>query len=493
MGIVLNDRYESPDVRRDIIKKIMDVKYGINAFSYYLERFYIPRGSEDISLEAKKMLFVDYKMLNKVIQLFCSFCPELNYKIPAGKNKTISKKKLDLVKKALDVLDWNSLNNSIYETLETKGDAFFYIYFDENEIEAHKKDEKVMVIPRLKVLESEKMNGIAINGASEPVAYIYKERIFDEVIDYVDGIINVQNERDVVLVFETGKVTKTVMGVKTNGLPVKDKDGNIKFTETLNRDSYKDLIPVIHVPSQKSKSDRFSIIPSEDYVDLTLQITQILSDIRQVNRQLGFPRTVLVDCKFVEGDGRIGGVRVAESYGDYQGQVVELSLKGEQKSTFKELEIALDNLYDTVGLTSPTMMLRVGSSDSSKVYQQANNRMETKINKYVNNILEAFKVYFKILFMENGVYDESLDLDYTFEKPKSIIKISQYDELLNSQLELNTGLSTIHQKLRELGFTEEQIKKHMGELNLEILNGKNDISIKEKIDKVEEMKEEVEV
>lgn len=478
MAIRLNSRYETSSQRKDVIEKIMGVKNGSEAFRYYKEKFYMPNGAQEIDEESKKMLFTDYKLLNKVIRLFCSFCPDLTYKTPYNTDGENSKenRKLILIKKALETINWSELNYSIYDTLETKGDAFFYIYFDKEKSDKTKKDE--FVIPKLKMLKSENMTGIAVDDANKPFAYIYKDEIYDEVVNYSTGELTATNERESVIVFEKGKVTRTIQGKQSTGLPYMDKDGKIVIG-SINRESYKDIIPIIHIPSYKSQEDRFSIIPAEDYVDLCLQITQIHSDIRQVNRQLGFPRTILLDCIFTEGDGRIGGVRIAKSDEDdtRQGKIIDLQLKNGQDSNFKELDIAIDNLYDTVGMTNPTMMLRVGSSDSSKVYTQVNNTMEKKIEKYVNNIIDGFKVYFKILFLENDVYDADHDIDYSFEKPKSMIRTSLYDELLNIQLELNTGIATIRQKLRDKGLTKSEIDRHIKELNQEQMNGKNDISV----------------
>lgn len=132
-------------------------------------------------------------------------------------------------------------------------------------------------------------------------------------------------------------------------------------------------------------------------------------------------------------------------------------------------------------------MKRVGSSDSSKVMQQVNARMEKKIERYVNNIIDAFSIYFKILFLENNVYNE-YDENFSFEKPRSIIKNSPYDDLLLDQLGINIGKYTIQDLLKKQGKTDEEIEKHFEQLNKEMVNGKNDITV----NKTDEENKEIE-
>lgn len=126
-------------------------------------------------------------------------------------------------------------------------------------------------------------------------------------------------------------------------------------------------------------------------------------------------------------------------------------------------------------------MKRVGSSDSSKVMQQVNARMEKKIERYIDNIIDAFTVYFKILFLENNVYNE-YDENFSFEKPRSIIKNSAYDDLLLDQLGLNTGKYTIKDLLKKSGKTDKEIEEHFKQLNKEMVNGNDDITVSSEVE-----------
>lgn len=472
----LNRRYKTYEDRNKIIKKIRDIRYN-DAFSYYKEKFYLPESSDNVNEDVMRKLFTDYKFLDQVINAFVSYCPTLKTPVfeYTKRNRKKIDKKTELMKEALSTIKWEELNSQIYDTLESEGDCFFYIYFDEE------TDIDEFRIPKLKVLDSSKMKNIVVDSSNTPNAYIYVDTEYDEEIDYVTGNVTKSNEREVTYIFEKGIVHKIEKNKSNKGqLLEKDEDGKMNVVSSVdNLDFYKNIIPIIHIHSRKRQDEKFSVIPAEDYVELCLQLAQIQSDIRATNRQLGFPRITLVDCEFIAGDGRIGGVRVAKTLqneSDFEtpkGQVIQHS-SATNESFFTEEKNVTDYLYNLVCITNPTLMNRVGSSDSSKVLQQVNARMEKKIEGYINNIIQAFKPYFRILLLANNLYDKE-DVNLSFSKPKSIIKNSVYDEALIDQIELNNGLETIQSKLRAKGRTSEAIESHMEELNEEISQGTDDI------------------
>lgn len=473
---MLNSRYKDADARKKVIKKIRDIRNG-KSFEYFKQEFYDPN-INTIDDDVKRRLLMDSRVLTQVLDFFVSFCPILKPKLIKGSTDEIKAKKERLVKKALKKIQWELINHQFYDSLETEGDIFVYIYFDNND------DGDGDKIPSITILNSENMKDILMSDINnKPKAYLYTATDTVETVDYRTGEISTTNNGEFTYVFEKGKSWK--IGQKQNisqsGMLV-EEDGDLVINSKLNKESYSDIIPIIHISSNKKPNEKFSIIPAEDYVSLCLKIMAMESDIRAVNRQLGFPRITALDCIYVEGDGRIGGIRIAESIVDEdndreprKGQIIE-HRSATNKSMFEEESKWRDALYDLVGVTNPTLMKRVGSSDSSKVLQQVNNRMEAKITKYVDNIIEGFKKYFTILFKENSVYEEIYDLDYSFDKPRNMIKNSQYDELLQDDLELKTGQSTIEDLLRKKGKSAEEIKEHFEEINFEKLNGNDDIS-----------------
>ena len=477
----LNRKYSTYEDRKKVIEKIRDVRYG-DAFKYYKEKFYVPdKESYNIDDSIQRKLFTNYKLLDQIINAFVSYCPILEPPTPETDNEQTDKR-TRLYQKAMQKIKWNELCTQIYDSLESEGDVFFYIYFDE------KEDDDSFYLPRLKYLDSINMTNIIVDEANQPKVYIYKEKAFDEIVDYKTGDVEKTNERDVTYIFEKGNVHKIDSNIAKKGeILTRNEKGNIIVSKTIkNKDFYQDEIPIIHIHSKKRQDEKFSLIPSEDYVDLCLHLAQIQSDIRATNRQLGFPRITLLDCVYVDGDGSIGGVKIAKSVADEdsldnkQGQVIQHN-SATNESFFTEEKNVTDYLYNLVCITNPTLMNRVGSSDSSKVLQQVNQRMEKKIESYINNIIDGFKIYFKILLLANGMYNADTDIDISFKKPKSIIKNSVYDENLIKQQELNNGTKTIQALLRDEGKTNEYIEQHMKELNEEQMNGNNDIQVSKEI------------
>lgn len=483
MSSIFNRRYKDYSERKKVIDKVETVLNG-DAYEYYKQKFYNPNSSKSDDDEVMKRLFTDYKLLNQVLENFKSFCPTLKpQSISESNKKNIKDKKKRLVDTAIKTISWDKINSEIYDILEVNGDCFFYIYFDDTEV-ISKKDK--FRIPKISLLKSKNMIDILKDDSNETLAYIYEDNIVQNEIDYETGNITENDLGTAKYIFKKGEVFRYIQGKKESGNLSVDEQGVLKIKKIENSESYKDIIPIIHIPSNKRQDEKFSAVPAQDYVELCLQLMQIQSDIRATNRQLGFPRITLLDCKYVEGDGRIGGVKRAVSvseeneYMDKQGQVIQHS-SATNESFFKEEDRVTDYLYNLVGVTNPTLMKRVGSSDSSKVMQQVNARMEKKIERYVNNIIDAFTVYFKILFLENNVYNE-YDENFSFEIPRSIIKNSPYDDLLLDQLGINIGKYTIQDLLRKQGKTDEEIEKHFEQLNKEIVNGKNDIEINKEIE-----------
>lgn len=476
---MLNRRYKDSEERKAIIEKIEAIRNG-DPYPVYREKYAV-NSTMKVDDKRNKELLSNRKSLAQALDYFTSFCPILTTPTTKG-NKKNKAKKDRLIKKALTKMRWNMLNSQIYGLQETEGDVFFYIYFDkEPDIDGD-------YIPNISMLKSKNMKNILLNDTnSEPISYIYQDTVVQETIDYMTGDVNTEEIGDAIYIFEKGVVTRVLNGKSEKGRLV-NEDDKLNIERVDNKDSYKDIIPIIHIPSDKMETEKFSVIPAEAYIDICLQLIQLQSDIRATNRQLGYPRVTLLDCSYVQGDGRIGGVRIAKSFKPPKGSL-ETQSKGSviqhssasNTSLYEEEDRVLDDLYNLVGVTNPTLMKRVGSSDSSKVLQQVNARMETKINRYVDSIIEAFKKYFIILFKENNVYNIKDDLDFSFEKPRTILRNSKYDDMLLDELELKTGQSTIRDLLLRKGLSEEEIESHFEQMNKEQINGNDDLKVQNTI------------
>ncbi|MGL4211311.1 MAG: hypothetical protein ACRCRT_07155, partial [Cetobacterium somerae] len=352
-------------------------------------------------------------------------------------------------------------NKEIYDTLEAGGDVFLHYYFDNN-----------MKKFNVKILTTEDMKDIIKDEFNNPKSYIYKEDITEEEIDYTTGDVMVKYSERVVTIYEKGKVSIIRNLKDKNGNAIVDDKGvkQVKVYTGKDEKMYKNMIPIIHIPSFKKDAEKFSKIPAGEYIDDCLTLDTITTDIRTVHKNFAFPRLFLTDCKIVAGDGRVGGaVQIQSTIPDEadpiewtnQGKLDVVQISNASEPIFREYQTVLNNLYDTVGLTNPTLMEKIGSSDSSKMYQQVNSRMQNKIETYIDNIIEAFRPFFKMVLMDAGLYEEKYDEGYSVARPKNIIKNSAYDDLLYDQIALNSHVTTIQELMKESGMSEEAIQQRV--------------------------------
>ncbi|MGL5646988.1 MAG: hypothetical protein ACRDDY_03975 [Clostridium sp.] len=474
-GMVATEEYGGLNRRQVAMKIIDDMRRG-NSYKHFCNMFCVDSQGSIQDSERKK-LYHSYGFMNKVINVFVSFCPTLSHAVPTGKKKDAYGKKNAIIKKVLNEIKWKQLNKQIYDILEGGGDVFLHYYYD---VKAKKFN--------VKILKTENMKDILLDEFNNPKTYVYREDISEEEVDYSTGEINVKFSETVTTIYEKGKVSIIRNLRDETGNVIEDDNGKkkVKIYEDKNLGAYKNMIPIIHIPSFKKEGDKFSKIPASEYIDDCLRLDQITTDIRGIHRQYAFPKLFLTDCKVIAGDGRIGGMIQMESVfpekadpleWKSQGKMDVVQITNSSEPIFREYETVVDNLYDTVGLTNPTLMSKIGSSDSSKMYQQVNSRMQNKIETYIDNIIEAFKPFFKMILQDAKLYEESYDDGYSFARPDNIIKNSAYDDLLYDQIALNTHITTIQELMKKKGMTEEQIEQRVTEINEEFFNGEKDARI----------------
>ncbi|MGL4209942.1 MAG: hypothetical protein ACRCRT_00185, partial [Cetobacterium somerae] len=66
--------------RQEIIRIVNDMRNG-NSFIHYAKR-YIGYNTSVLSEEEQKQMYVSYGFMNKVINMFVSFCPVLTHEVP---------------------------------------------------------------------------------------------------------------------------------------------------------------------------------------------------------------------------------------------------------------------------------------------------------------------------------------------------------------------------------------------------------------------------
>lgn len=433
------NKYEQ-NYRNNIIDIIQDLKNNDGWYLYYNNK--VVDGvsyAAGVSEANMKKLYVSYGFMDIVIKKIVSFCPTLT------KVNTSEDDKISLIKKALQENNWEIKNEGIYNDLESKGDVFFYMYYnvDEN-------------FPRLKKLKAKCMKDIITDDDDIPIAYIYEEKIETKTHTPTGDVS--YKYRTVTWVFERGRTI-----INDPDLP----EPNI----IINKDSFIDDFAILHIKSFQGEETEFSNIPAEKYIDHILNIDQITSELRQTNRVLGFPQLIAKNCRLVAGERSPMGIMIFEDFDspETEGQrvmdktssnseVKDIQISNKLDSIFTEYENLVEMLFISASLVSLKSEQIIGRSDSGRVVKQFRLPLENKIDLYVTNIISAMQPFFKSLLKENDLYDESTDEYISFVKPEFIIENSPFDDLMYKHQLLNMGLKSIYELKKEEGLTDEEIK-----------------------------------
>ena len=473
--------------RKAVIKIIEDLRNG-DSFSHFKEKFYNPNGilkaHDALDEENKKRLYTPKGAVDEVISKLVSFCPILT-------TPQTTDEKNAFIKKILNNIQWKTLSTTIYDILESKGDCFLYYYFDETQGDINKS------IPYISVIPTEEISDIVTDDFDRPVAYIWKTKLKKKYFDIETKSVKEDNPIEVIVAFEKGKVTMLKDDTKYIGRGIKlNKKGDLDVIKSVNsQDSISNLFSILHIKSNSVPNCPFSRIPADKYIDDSLRLDQIESDIRASNRIIGFPKIYITDGKVVAGNNNIGGMMSIKSdrenvselegvdiwtskgllnRGNPQAQVKDVQIKNDLRSMFKERDDVYDSVHEKAGLTPPSLNVRLSSSDSSKVYQQINRRMEQKIQGYLNNISTAFIPFFESCLKLANLWDES-DIGYTFLIPENILRDSAYDTALTNSIMLKSGEETIQSLKKKQGYTDKEVSEHINQINEEIYQGKIDI------------------
>ena len=460
---------KSVSMRRQIIETIEKLRRG-ESFEAFKEKF-IQAENAKISDDDMKKLYISHDFVDLIIEKLVSYCPNLI------KAKATLSSQRKLIENALIDIGWNDILHENYDTLESSGDTFLEIYFENG-------DDK---IPKLRVLTSKNMERALLDDYNRYIAYIYKEWVEDLEPNLTTGCVNARGRRERIIVFvKGGKYIYDPLFDK-KGIQKKDKKGNLQFNVEFieNRASYVNDFPLIHIKGRKNQSEEFSKIPAEKYIDLSLATDQQVSDLRQSNRMLGYPTLFLFDGEMAKNATRSpASIIPVASKKEKQAYIKDIQISNSLNSMFEEYIVTRDILYDKAGLITPTLREKL-NVDSSRVIQQLNIQSENKIELYVDNTIDAMRLWFKILLSENDMYVEKRDKNLSFIKPKFIIKTSPFDELLYEASEVKQTKKSRHETYVENMDSDEEIKKRKKEINEEIGDdGKDKSFTDEQVDRV---------
>jgi len=467
---------DSDEAERQVeIDTIRKMRKG-ESFEFFKSKFVLEEnlkssdGELMVTDEELKKIYIDYNYMDSIIKKLVSYCPDLI------KVYTRDDKKRELIKNALSEVDWLLLLNEIYDGLEESGDMFLEIFFNDEEDK----------IPKLRVLDSLNMKRALLDDKNRYKQYVYKEWVENEYASIDSGKVVDNGERERIVIYEKGrKAILDPLFNKERELK-KDEKNNQEYEIGIieNRDSYINNFPIIHIKGYKKQRDEFSEIPASHYIDPSLLLVSILSNIRQTNLNLGFPILAIIDGTLCAGSRRtpagfLGIKTNIDSKDGKQAQLQDVQIKNDLNSMFKEFTVARDDLFNKSGLITPTLLEKL-NIDSSRVMMQLNLPSENKIGLYVDNIIKAMQLWFKILLKENGMYDEETDKNLSFMKPKFIIKSSPFEELLYDQSEVKSTKKSRKEIYIENGDSDEEIELREKEINEELGDENKDKSFAKK-------------
>jgi len=467
--------------KRQLDMEIIEDLMSGNGFKHYKNRFL--QASEFSMSDADLMkIYHSRAEIKTIVKKFSSYCPTLNTFIPAEPLNEelleINKKQQKVVNRFLKDINWKAKNTMVYEDLDTKGDIFYYMYFDTPKSKNLK----------FKTLNPKQMIDIVLDSNGQPSAYKYKEYYVETTITETGDILELY-KGEVIWIFQRGKtdVYKQlfIKNDKTGKFEEVIENGKKSYTKTtyFNRASYLDEIPIVRIPSYLRDGEKFSEISASDYIEHQLMMDDLNSHLRYINMRLGYPSIFVINGRVIKGEWKPGGfiyidnISEKDENGGFstnlqaEAKVQDLQITNDLKSIFTYHTDEDDSFRESAGLISKTLQMKLGSSDSSRVIQQLIAPMANKIELYVDNIITAFELPIKIVLKENDLWDEDRDYGLSLLKPKFVTSVSPFDEQIFEQNEINMGAKNNIEVSLENGESYEKamqrIKSEAGKSNAE--------------------------
>lgn len=452
-----NRNYNSKLKRVEKMRIIEDLYRGYG-YKYFKSKFVNTSSAEqEFSDEELKVAFTDRNYMYMVVSDIVSYCPTLetiNYR---------TDEQFKVWEAFKEKNNWINLLEEQNLNFELKGENFVYLHFETQED----------TIPKYTLLKPECMVNIVKDENDNPKYYIYREWKNKEEIDFNTGNTLYSNGRYVTMIFAKG-VTYLIDPFKLN-TEVVIENQIVKVTSLyFNRDSMKDMFAVFHIAGKKKQSEDFSDIPASYYVDDCINISKETTNLNQINVQLGFPIKYLIDGAIVKGKLAAGshiycksdrvikdkdGKNTEPIANPFQMDIKDFQIDNDLNTIFKSLSDLIDALYVKAGLIKPSLETKFGSTDSSRVIQQLNSRLENKISLYTDQLVYFTKPIIKILMIENKVYDEELDYNISLIKPTFILRNTPFDKQLYNQGQINSELESKEDIMKKEGLSLREIEE----------------------------------
>lgn len=459
-SVYINEFYNKND-RKCILQVIDDLVSG-NSLKHFKKKFISDSVQDKLTDWRKRYVTSNY--INTVLSEYMDYIQPIRITSDQKNTETFDEKKKKILDVFFDNNDWDSLEKNLAYARKKYGDVYLYWFIDKDEISG-------IEYPKFILLDSKQVE-IKLDDNRNIFAYTYEDTISYQK-ESVNGTF-MDESKTVKWVFKKGSV---------------DKYENGALIETIkNRKELADHIPIIHLQFLVDISTKYSIIPVEPLIDLALELDFIETNISYINKMAGFPQLVVIDGVIDQNSSGFGANAVVyvdtvvdegamdENYRRrFQAKVSQVEIKNNLQSQYLAKDDKVELLYSKANLISPRGYLALAKSDSSKVLEASRKDLEQELKGFYMELSNKFEVIFKILYTLNNI--ETSD-PIKLVVPEYVIDQTAYDKNILKAQRMNMGELTIKENMRDEGFTEEEIGRHIQELNDELVGGKNDISVK---------------
>ena len=454
MSYYLNLRGLNYKINRESCLDLVDRFMDVNTFEDYFVRWY-NTSAINISKDDIMRQYNPYGYMKKIINEMVLLSPFMrNF-------NTSTKGKLKVLQKQFDIIQWNNILPEIFKTLETKGDFYAYWYYEEGNPYA-----------KVKVLNPRNMKDITMNNNNEITGYVYEEMFLDQKIDDITGQVVDVKSYTVQTIFKKGYV-------RVND-PYNFPEGYRIYP---NKEQDLDKIRIIHIPSFKEQRDKFSTPPSLDYIDKILLLDAITSDLRLINRLIGFPILLI-------GDGDIdwdNSALIPAGHIKYNTNDNGINAGHQAKAQYMEISNNLQTIQDERDLVDSALFKEIGlirekmeaklSGDSSRMFAQLRLLLENKYEKYCTNIQYGFAPFCESVLKENGQWNNKSDEFITLALPDSFVNGSIFDDLAITNSKMAMGMTTMQEEWDKNRMSETEKANRKKNIQEEVMLGNEDITI----------------
>ena len=470
----------------DVIRVIDDLESG-EALKHYIN-YNVSESSGNKSTETGrggipvdwKLRFTTSNYISLVLDEYSRYFKALEID---GGYSTLKPKSKDIIDTFLQKINLRKFIKKVARMRKKCGDVYVYFYEVSNDDDSNLsksleriKNKKSGTIEIESDLEEQKYStlGFKLFGGNEieiiedldgnPIAYVWEDIITHKVKREIDPAVAriagryEEKQTDIQIYFERGAVYLYVDGV----LDQQQKLGQ----------AFKGIFPIMHFQFEKEEDSPYSINPSEDLIDMSMEIDRIESSIKHINNISSHPQLGIIDGIVDEEASEFGAnsifyvdsIRDTDKFNDIpnQAKVMQLEIKNDLKTLQDELKQKEELLYHKANLPSQSTYKELLKTENSKVWENVRKSLEEEISEFYDEFIFNTKPLFEILLKINNAPVPKVAV--SFKKPEFIIEPSIFDVYLLIAQKMNNGELSPQQHMRNSGLTEQEITKIMKEI-----------------------------